>query len=237
MRRTRGRPLPAGDLSRAHATIFAAVAGAAGLAVLAAFVNGLAALLALFTVVVYVALYTPLKTRSTLNTLLGAVCGATPPMIGWVGATGALDAGAWSLGALLFVWQIPHFLALAWLYRDDYARGRFAMLPVFDRSGQLTCQIVVLTSLMLIPLALSATLLGLAGWVFTGGSIVLGLWMGARGVRLYRERSNDNARRVFLASLVYLTAILALLVIDRGPLTGPPRVHRVAAAAPTSIAP
>ena len=139
-------------------------------------------------------------------------------MIGWVASTGTLDAGAFALGGLLFVWQIPHFLALAWLYREDSARGRFLMLPVLDPSGRLTGQIVILTSLMLIPLALTVTLLGLAGWIFTVGSAVLGLWMGGLGIRLYRRRTNANARRVFLASIAYLAAVMALLVLDRGPV-------------------
>ena len=176
------------------------------------------------------AIYTPLKVHTSLNTLVGAICGAIPPMIGWVAATGRLDGGAWALGGLLFVWQLPHFLALAWLYRDDYARGDFAMLPRFDATGRLTGQIVVLTSLMLIPLALSVTLLGLAGWVFTIGAVVLGVWMTGRGIRMLRARTDTNARRVFVASIVYLSMVLLLLVLDRGPITPDTPLHRMAAA-------
>jgi protoheme IX farnesyltransferase len=157
-----------------------------------------------------------MKQRSSLNTLVGAVCGAIPPMIGWAGAAGTLDAGAWLLGALLFIWQLPHFLALAWLYREDYERGGYAMLPHFDRSGAMTCRVVVLTSLMLIPLGLTAALLGLAGWVYTIGSVALGLWMLRLGVRLQATRTDVDAKRVFLASIIYLAAILVLLVADRG---------------------
>jgi protoheme IX farnesyltransferase len=231
MARTRTRPLPAGAMGVPHAVGLATVLGVGGVAVLATMVNLGAAGLALLTIFLYVLLYTPLKTRSTLNTLVGAVCGAIPPMIGWIGATGRLDAGAWALGGLLFVWQIPHFLALAWLYRDDYARGGFAMLPVLDPTGRLTGRIVVLTSLMLLPMALTATLLGLAGWLYTLGATLLGVWMLARGVRLCVDRTNHNARRVFLASLVYLSTLLVLLVLDRGPMTEPPVVHQLASAA------
>lgn len=217
MERTRGRPLPSGGVSAAHAITLAFVLGGAGMCILAGFVNALAAALALGTIGLYVLVYTPLKTRTTLNTLVGAVCGAVPPMIGWAGAAGRLDTGAWVLGALLFVWQIPHFLALAWLYREDYARGRFRMLPVLDPDGHLTCRVVITTSLLLVPITFTATLLGLAGWFFTAGAFALGAGMTVAAVVLYRDRTNANARRVFLASLVYLSAVLVLLVVDRGP--------------------
>jgi protoheme IX farnesyltransferase len=176
-----------------------------------------------------------LKVHSSLNTLVGAVCGAIPPVIGWVAATGRLDGGGWALGALLFVWQLPHFLALAWLYRRDYERGGFAMLPRFDETGRLTGRVIVLTSLMLIPLTLSLTMLGLAGWIFTVGATALGAWMSVRAVRLLHDRTDLNARRVFLASLVYLSTVLLLLVLDRGPVTGF-TVHRMASAQTAAVA-
>jgi protoheme IX farnesyltransferase len=228
MHRTRTRPLPAGTIGRTHATVVAALMGVTGLLVLWLGVGALPAALALISLLVYVAIYTPLKTRSTLNTLVGAVCGALPPMIGWSAATGGLEGGAWALGGLLFVWQIPHFLALAWLYREDYERGRYAMLPLLDRTGRMTAQIVVLTSLMLIPIALTTTLLGLAGWTFTLGSIALGGWMGWRGLKMYQTRSDAAARRVFLASLVYLSTVMILLVADRGPVSAPTTIHQLA---------
>jgi heme o synthase len=149
---------------------------------------------------------------------VGAVCGAIPPMIGWVAAAGSLDARAWLLGAILFVWQLPHFFALAWLYRADYERGGFAMLPVLDRDGRITTQVIVVTSLMLIPLGLVATLLNVAGLIAAIGSFVLGLWMLGLSIRLHRERSDANARSVFFASIVYLPLLLVLFVIDRGPV-------------------
>jgi len=216
MIRTRLRPLPSRAMSLSHSFIAAMVMGIAGEAILAAFVNLPAAYMALLTILIYVLIYTPLKTRSTFNTIVGAVCGAIPPMIGWVAATGSLEVGAWVLGGILFVWQIPHFLALAWLYRDDYSRGGFVMLPVLDREGRLTCQVVVLTSLLLLPLGLLATLQNIAGYIYAVGSLLLGLWMLALGVRLYLNRTDANARRVFLASIMYLPLLMCLLVIDRG---------------------
>jgi protoheme IX farnesyltransferase len=221
MERTRHRPLPTGAISRHHGMIAAFVFAHAGVAMLGLLVNLLAAGLAALTIVIYIVLYTPLKTRSTLNTLVGAVCGALPPMIGWVGATGRLDAGAWVLGAILFVWQLPHFLSLAWLYRADYERGGFAMLPVIDAAGALTSRIVLLTSLILIPLGLLVTLSGLAGWLFAIGSALLGLWLVGLAVKLFMVRSDANARRVFLASLAYLSMLMGLLVLDRGPVGRP----------------
>ena len=233
MQRTRHRPLPSGAISPAHALVFSMLSAYAGLAILGLAVNLASAGLALATIALYVGLYTPLKTRTTLNTLVGAVCGAIPPLIGWVAASGRLDHGAWLLGALLFVWQIPHFFALAWLYREDYARAGFAMLPVVDRDGHLTGRVVVLTSLTLVPVALAATLLGLSGWVYALGAIALGVWMVSVGARLYARRTAAAARRLFLASVVYLPVLLCLMVVDRQPLTadaaGPPANPVIAA--------
>ncbi|MHC4141847.1 MAG: heme o synthase [Planctomycetota bacterium] len=232
MQRTRDRPLPSRAIGPGHAVFFSLVTASAGLATLALAVNLAAAGLALATICIYVGLYTPLKTRSTLNTIVGAVCGAIPPMIGWVAATGRLEPGAWILGTLLFVWQIPHFFALAWLYRDDYARGGFVMLPVVDRTGRLTGQVVLLTSLCLVPLALAATLAGLSGLVYAAGSVLLGLWILTFGARLYAQRTETSARRLFLASIVYLPILLCLMVADRGPIDGVTVGTRAVASAP-----
>jgi protoheme IX farnesyltransferase len=218
MLRTRQRPLPARSMSTTHAFLLGMATGYAGLWVLSVNVSLLAGGLALTTIVLYVVVYTPLKTRTTLNTLVGAVCGAIPPMIGWVAAAGAIETGGWLLAGLLFVWQIPHFFALAWLYRDDYERGGFAMLPNIDRDGSLTGRTCVMSSLALVPVGLLCTLVGMAGWLFMAGSVILALWMVHRSVRFWQTRSTDNARALFRASLVYLTAVLALLLVDSGPL-------------------
>jgi len=218
MNRTAQRPLPRGVLSRRWATIVALLLGIGGIALLARTAGESPAILAGITIAIYVAGYTPLKTRSTLNTLVGAVCGAIPPMIGWNAMTGGLETGAWILGALLFIWQIPHFLALAWLFRDDYERGGFVMLPRIDESGRLTGRIVLITTLLLTPLALTATLTGLAGWLYTAGTLALGLWMFRCAWQMHRQHTSLAARGVFRASLVYLSALLLLIVIDRGPI-------------------
>lgn len=215
MLRTRNRPLPSGAMSAMHGVIAAIVMGVIGVMMLAIFINFIAAALALLTILLYAFLYTPLKVRSTHNTWVGAVCGAIPPMIGWVAATGSLDRGAWVLAAILFVWQIPHFLALAWLYREDYERGGFVMLPVIDRRGRLTCRVCVLTAAILLPLGVLATMLNITGAVYAVGSLLLGAWMVALCLKLYFDRTHANARKVFLASIAYLPLLLSLMVIDR----------------------
>ncbi len=215
MVRTRNRPLPSGAMAPAHALAFALAAAAAGLIVLWTLVNPAAAGLALATILIYLLLYTPLKPRSPLNTLVGAVCGAIPPLIGWVAAAGRLDAAASVLAGLLFVWQLPHFFALAWLYREDYARGGFAMLPVVDPDGRLTGRLVVGASAVLVAVSLAATVLGMTGWIYAAGASVLGAWLVALGARLLARRSDASARRLFLATIVYLPILLCLMVVDR----------------------
>lgn len=222
MERTRRRPLPAGRLDPRQALLVAVGLSVGGPIVLGWGVNLLSAGLALLTSVLYVGVYTPLKTRTPLNTLVGAVVGAIPPMIGWVGAAGRLDTGAWILGAILFLWQIPHFLALAWMYREDYERGGFRMLPTVDPAGQLTGYVMVLYTLLLLPIGLLATLEGIAGWWYAGGSVLLGAWFTALVLHLYATRSRAAARRVFLASAMYLPLLLGLMVIDRAPARGTP---------------
>ena len=216
MHRTRERPLPAGHLSPVHAFTFAVLIGYAGLSMLAMLVNLAAAGLALLTIVLYVLIYTPLKVRTTLNTLIGAVCGAIPPMIGWVAAGDGLAPGAWLLAALLFIWQLPHFMSLAWLYREDYGRGGFVMLPNRDERGELTGLVACAGALLLLLVGVLGVLIGLAGWVFAAGAAIVGLWTLTRSLSFLAGRTDHNARRLFRASLVYLTIVLGLLVIDRG---------------------
>jgi heme o synthase len=221
MRRTRLRPLPAGLLAPRHALAIGLALVGSGLAVLAIGANLVTALLALAVEVIYLGAYTPLKPRSPLNTMVGAVCGALPPMMGWTAATGGLGLGAWILGALLFLWQVPHFLSLAWLYREDYERAGFRMLPVTDPSGRATSEALLASTVALIPLCLAAPLAGLCGSLFVFGSLFLGVAFAATGFRLRRDRSRASARRLFLASLIYLPLVLGLMVLDRGPLRDP----------------
>lgn len=220
MERTRNRPLPAGRISQRHAQAFALLTGLAGPALLIFATNALTSALALGCLLIYVLAYTPLKPRTPLNTLVGAICGALPPMLGWTAVTGQLDLGAWILGAILFVWQIPHFVALAWLYRDDYARGGFRMLPMVDPDGGLTCNIALFYSLALLPLCLLLSYVGLTGTLFAYGATVLGIGMVALALRLYHLRTRTEARRLFLASIIYLPLLLVVLVWDRVPQAG-----------------
>ena len=219
MTRTEQRPLPAGLVSRKSVFVLGVLLAYGGVAILALMVNLLSASLALVNVLIYILVYTPLKPRTTLNTLVGAICGALPPMIGWTAATGTIDGGAWLLGALLFVWQLPHFFSLAMMYKDDYARGGFAMLPVVDKRGEITVQVILVTSMILVPLGLASTLVGLTGLVSAVAALVLGGMMVVLSIVLYFKRTREAARRVFLASLLYLPVMLGIMVLDEGPVS------------------
>lgn len=215
MTRTCRRPIPAGVLTAARARDVGLAVAAAGVALLAATVNLLTAALALAVVLLYTLVYTPLKVRSPFCTLAGAVCGAMPPMMGWSAATGSLAAGAALLGGILFLWQIPHFLSLAWLYRDDYRRGGFRMLPLLDPSGALTGRVAATYTLALVGVTLAVPLAGLTGVVFAAGALLLGGWLAAVAARLAASRGQLEARRLFLATLTYLPLLLALMLADR----------------------
>jgi protoheme IX farnesyltransferase len=217
MRRTRGRPLPTRQVSPLHAFVFAVGASAAGVGILNELVNPLTALLGLANIVIYALVYTPLKSRTSLCTLVGAICGALPPIMGWTGAGNANWLGAALLGTILFLWQIPHFLSLVWMCRDDYAAAGFRMLPLIDPQGHLTCLMIVLYSLALLPLGLAVTFAGLAGYLFAAVSLVLGLGWFLLAVKLRRAKTPRNARRVFLGSLAYLPLLMLFLVLDGHP--------------------
>jgi heme o synthase len=187
----------------------------AGMAYLAASVNLDAALWATLTMALYVFVYTPLKRVTTLNTLVGAVPGAIPPLIGWTAAQGSLDARAWSLFAIIFVWQLPHFLAIAWMYREDYQRAGLLMLPTVDDGGHSTGRQVVLHSLSLIPVTLIPVFLKMAGGMYFVSALVLGVLFLAAGVNFASKRTDAAARVLFLASVAYLPLLLALLIVDK----------------------
>ena len=220
MARTKDRPLPSGAMSPQHGWIVTMILGYGGLCMLALLVNLPAAGLALVTMLTYVLLYTPMKVHTTLNTLIGAIVGAIPPMIGWVAASGTLTTGAWILAAILFVWQLPHFLSLAWLYREDYAHAGFKMLPGIPGGEHTTCEVVLLTTLLLIPLGLTATMVGIAGVIYAFCSIALGIAFTLPAIRFFKERTRATARRVFLTSLLYLPLLMGIMIADRG--DGPP---------------
>jgi protoheme IX farnesyltransferase len=213
MRRTRNRPLPAGRVSPRAAAVFATVTAAAGLGTLAWLVNLTTAGLAALTLVSYVWFYTSLKTRSTLNTLVGAVPGALPVLGGWTAAGGALSPQAFALFWTLFLWQLPHFLALAWVYREDYRSAQLRMLSVEDVGGRRTARMTLLYAVALVPVSLLPTLLGVTGSVYFWGALALGLGYVAAGLLMWLD-VNRRAWAVFLVSIVYLPALLTLAVMD-----------------------
>ena len=200
MLRTRTRPIPSGRILPGEARAFGALLTATGLAVLVWLCGPLAAAVALATWASYLFAYTPLKRRTPLATLVGAVPGALPPVIGWAAARGRLDAGAFILFAILFLWQIPHFLAIAWLYRDDYARAGFPMLPVLDREGTFAGRQAVVHSLALLLVSLAPAVAGLAGPAYLAGAFLLGVALTLFALRLARARDLVAARGLFLAS-------------------------------------
>jgi protoheme IX farnesyltransferase len=215
MRRTRGRPLPAGRIKRTHGLIFGLLVSAAGFADLWCGTNRLAAALGLFTLLSYLLVYTPLKQRSPACTTVGAIPGAMPPLIGYAAAGHGIDAGAVALFLILFVWQFPHFDAIAWMYRDDYARGGIRMLPVIEPDGESTARRILLCSFLLIPISLTPFFLGMTGALYTAAAIAAGLGVLYFGARLGRERSLPRARALLLATVFYLPALLCVMVLDR----------------------
>jgi protoheme IX farnesyltransferase len=215
MLRTRTRPLPAGRIGPGEARAFGALLTATGLVTLAWLSGPLAAAVAFATWASYLFAYTPLKRRTSLATLVGAVPGALPPVIGWAAAQGRLEAGSFILFAILFLWQIPHFLAIGWLYRDDYARAGFPMLPVLDREGTFTGRQAVVHSLALLLVSLAPATAGLAGPAYLAGAFLLGAGLTAFALRLALARDLVAARGLFLASVLYLPALSSLLLAAR----------------------
>jgi protoheme IX farnesyltransferase len=215
MRRTRLRPLPDGRLLPREALAFAAVLSLAGLLMLAAGANVLSAVVALATLVTYAAIYTPLKRRTSFATVIGAIPGALPPVIGWAAARGSLSQGAWVLFGIVFLWQLPHFLAIAWMYREDYAAAGFPMLPVIEPDGRSTARQAIGYGAALLPLSLAPTLIGMTGAVYFGGALILTLLFLAATIRFGMTRAVIDARRLFFASILYLPLLWILMIADR----------------------
>jgi protoheme IX farnesyltransferase len=215
MERTRSRPLPDGRLAPLEALLFGTAVTVIGVVYLAAFVNALAAGVTIATVVLYLFAYTPLKVRTALCTVIGAIPGALPPVTGWVAARETFGVGAGVLFGILFLWQLPHTLAIARLYREDYARAGVRVLPVVDADGASTERQIVSGCLALLVVSLLPTLVGMAGAYYFFGALALGLGFTALGALQARAPSVTAARRVLLASLLYLPAVLALLVLDK----------------------
>jgi protoheme IX farnesyltransferase len=215
MRRTENRPLPAGRLRSLPALAFGMGISLAGLIYLAAAVNLLSALLGLFTLSSYLGLYTPLKTRTWLSTLVGAFPGAMPPLIGWVAVRNSIGLDGWVLFAMLFLWQFPHFYAIAWMYREDYSRAGIRMLPVVEPDGISTGRQIVLYAALLVPVSLAPTILGMAGAWYFAGALLLGLVYLYYGVLAARVKTTVQARKLLQASIFYLPLVYVLLVVDR----------------------
>jgi protoheme IX farnesyltransferase len=217
MRRTANRALPSGRLAPSEAAVFGGVLVFVGTAMLLAGANLVAGAVAFVTFALYVFVYTPLKPLTTLNTAVGAVPGALPPLIGWGAATGRLGLEAWSLFLIVFLWQFPHFLAIAWIHRDDYQRAGFRMLTGGDPQGIRTSRQAVSYALALVPVGLLPATIGLAGPLYFAGALVLGLAYLGDAVRFWLDVNDRTARRMLLTSFVYLPAVLVLLLL--GPMT------------------
>jgi len=214
MRRTASRPLPGGRMIAEHALAFGGLLSVSGLALLWLLVNPLTAAIGLGTLLAYICVYTPMKRKSSLATLIGAIPGAAPPVMGWTGASGELDLGGWLLFAILFLWQLPHFLSIAWLYRDDYRRAGMPLLTVNDPDGRRTGRQAVLYALTLVPVSILPSAVGITGAVHLAGALFFGLAFLASAVLFAREQSVPTARRLLLTSVCYLPAVFSVAVFD-----------------------
>lgn len=215
MIRTADRPIPAGRLTPAEAMAFGVVCGVVGLAYLWIATNPLATGLAAITLFLYLFAYTPLKRYTAWNTWVGAIPGALPPMIGFAAAHNGLATPAWLLFAILFVWQLPHFFAIAWMYREDYARGGYRMLSTVDPTGRATRVQTVALTILMIAVSLAPTILGFAGAYAGAGALLLGAGLLVIAVRMAKDLSRSTARAMLLATVIYLPLLLTLLVLDR----------------------
>jgi heme o synthase len=221
MRRTARRPIPAGRMSLFHATTIGLCAAVGGSIYLAVFTNPLTGLLTFLTSVVYLAAYTPLKRVSPICTFVGAFPGAMPGVLGWTAARGQLEWGTLVLFAILFVWQFPHFFSIAWLYREDYASGGVKMLPVVEEDGRSTAHRILVYSIVLIPISILPSFMGMAGKIYLVGAVVLGFAMLYFGVRLAflnlplaSAQSKMRARHVLQATVIYLPLLFALMMTN-----------------------
>ena len=215
MQRTAGRPLPAGRLQPERAYLFGLLLLAAGVLYLGIGVNWLTSSMAILTCLIYLFLYTPLKQKTVHSTVAGAVAGALPPVGGWAAAQGEVGRGAWVLFAILFLWQFPHFLSIFWLYREDYARGSYRMLPVEDPRGDRTSQQAVLYSLALLPFSLLPVLMGVAGVVYFLVALLLGVGLLSFSLAFARFRTDRTAKRLLRATLAYLPILWLVMILDK----------------------
>ncbi|MGI8542559.1 MAG: heme o synthase [Aridibacter sp.] len=214
MERTANRPLPTGRVSPNEALIFGISLCLIAESYLFFAVNTLTAVLGLVVVVGYVFLYTPLKTRTTLSTAIGAIPGAMPPLMGWTASANEITLGAWFLFAFLFLWQFPHFLAIAWMYKEQYAKAGIKMLPVVEKDGRITAQQIVIFTILLLPISLAPFFLGISGLIYLFGASILGIWFLYASIQTARAKSIEKARKLLLVSVLYLPIIFALMVFN-----------------------
>ena len=215
MERTEKRPLPSKKVTSTEALVFGLVQCAVAEAYLFFLVNGLTAVLGLVVIVGYVLVYTPLKTRTSASTAIGAIPGALPPLMGWTAAANEISMGAWALFAMQFLWQFPHFFAIAWMYREQYKKAGILMLPVVEPSGTLTFRQIILFTIMLVPVSIAPFIFGISGIYFLVGAVLLGLWFLYAGVRSALDRSNERARTLLLVSVIYLPLLFILMVANK----------------------
>jgi protoheme IX farnesyltransferase len=214
MKRTEKRPIPSRRVKPAQAFWFGIAVSLLGFLQLLMFVNHLTAALCMTTLILYLCLYTPLKRKTWLSTTLGAIPGAMPPLIGFAGAADRLTPEAWAVGAILFLWQFPHFYAIAWMYRDDYARAGIRMLPVVEPDGKSTARQIILYAALLVPISLLPIYLHMSGMLYLAGALILGTWFLWSGIQVFRTRTRLQARKVLLTSVIYLPLLYALMVLD-----------------------
>lgn len=215
MRRTQDRPLPSGRLQPSSVLLVGCGCAVAGLAYLALAVNLVTSAIGAVSLLTYVLVYTPLKRVTWLNTVVGAIPGGLPPLMGWTAARGHLSSDGWALFGILALWQLPHFMAIAWIYRDEYARAGFKMLPVIDPDGRRTGSQAVSHTLALVPVSLCPALLRLTGWFYFAGALLLGLVFIWSAVQFSRQLTVARARQLFYVSILYLPLLLGLMVLDK----------------------
>ncbi len=215
MERTEKRPLPSKKVSANEALIFGILQCTIAEVYLLTLVNPLTAILGLVVIIGYVLVYTPLKTRTSASTAIGAIPGALPPLMGWTAAANDITMGAWALFAMQFLWQFPHFFAIAWMYREQYKKAGILMLPVVEPDGKLTFRQIVLFTIMLVPVSLAPFFLGFAGKIFLIGACLLGIWFLYASIRSALDRSNKRARTLLLVSVIYLPLLFILMVADK----------------------
>lgn len=214
MKRTAQRPLPTGKVTPTEALVFGVLQCAVAEVYLLTLVNPLTAALGIAVIIGYVLMYTPLKTRTSASTAIGAFPGALPPLMGWTAAANEITLPAWALFVMLFLWQFPHFLAIAWMYREEYAKAGILMLPVVDPKGKITARQIVLFAIMLFPVSLAPFFFATAGVIYLVGAVILGIWFLVESIRMARAKTYASAKRLLLVSVIYLPLIFGLLVLD-----------------------